>query len=409
VTATLDEPGSRLATAIVDRWTRFWFDPIPAVRVGLLRIWLFGFVAADVALRKEVSVAMADVPRLFWHPVGATWLLDEVGIGPPDAWVIRAVQVALVLVAVAAMAGVAYRVTGPVVAVLYLYWQSLGQSFGEMKHARVTLVLALFFLCLVAADQRRSVGALRHRLRRAEGDLVVEGRPDQLEASRDGAWAVRAIQVGLAVLYFLSGYSKLRSVGIDWIWGDTLRQAIQDKASSGETTSLGFHVLRHPWMLVTFQAVSLLWELAFPLVFFRRFRFWVLTVGVLFNVGLWTTVRIEFFGVVACFVAFLPLERWEQHVRAWVARRRTSGPVELSYDGRCPRCIRQVSLAVALDWRHVLVPVDRRRFQPAASTRLERDDGPTGTVPAGHHVPHLGALPARTTATRDPAATDRAT
>ena len=99
-----------------------------------------------------------------------------------------------------------------------------------------------------------------------------------------------------------------------------MRQAIQDKASSGETTDLGFYVLRHTWMLISLQAVALIWEVCFPLVFIRRLRYPVLIVGLLFNIGLWTTVKIEFFGAVACFAAFLPLEQYERAVRRRLRR-----------------------------------------------------------------------------------------
>ena len=313
-TATAAAPLAHPARTGWQLWSRFWFDPVPASRVGLLRIWLFGFVAFDVLLRKEASVALADTPRLFWRPVGLTWLLDRLGVGPPGAWQIAVVQVALVLTAVCAAVGYRYRFSAPVAAVLYLYWQCLGQSWGEMKHARVTLILALLFLSVVCAGQRLSVDSWRSTRRVAAPDRVDVWT----EPSRNGAWAVRAIQVALAALYFLSGYSKLRSVGIDWIWGDTLRQAIQDKSSSGEATDFGFFVLRHTWMLISFQAVSLVWEVCFPLVFFRRLRYPILLVGLLFNLGLWMTVQIEFFGVVACFAAFLPLESYTLAVRGWL-------------------------------------------------------------------------------------------
>ena len=70
--------------------------------------------------------------------------------------------------------------------------------------------------------------------------------------------------------------------------------------------------------MISFQAVSLLWEVCFPLVFVRRLRYPILLVGLLFNLGLWTTVRIEFFGVVACFAAFLPLESYALTLRGWL-------------------------------------------------------------------------------------------
>ena len=316
-------PLARPVRAGWDLWSRFWFDPIPAARVGLLRIWLFGFVVVDVLLRKEAWVGLADTPRLFWHPVGATWVLDQLGVGPPNAWQILLVQAVLAVSALLAALGYRYRFSAPVAAVLYLYWQCLGQSWGEMKHARVTLILALLFLSVVSAEQSHSLDS-RARRRTSAGAVGGVGRTPVDELSSNGAWAVRAIQVALAALYFLSGYAKLRSVGIDWIWGDTLKQAIQDKASSGETTELGFWVLRRRWAMVAFQAVSLAWEVGFPLVFIRRLRYPVLVVGLLFNIGLWTTVQIEFFGVVACFAAFLPLEEYERAARRRLERRRAA-------------------------------------------------------------------------------------
>ena len=166
-------------------------------------------------------------------------------------------------------------------------------------------------------------------MRRARADVdASSARPDPDEPSTNAAWAVRAIQVGVAVLYFLSGYSKLRSIGIDWMWGDTLRQAIQDKASSGETTALGFWVLASrldpravPGRRAAVGAVL-------PAVFWRPMRYPVIIVGLLFNIGLWTTVKIEFFGVLACFAAFLPLEQWEQALRRRWAARRAAPPID---------------------------------------------------------------------------------
>ena len=101
-------------------------------------------------------------------------------------------------------------------------------------------------------------------------------------------------------------------------------------------------------------------------------------VGLLFNIGLWTTVKIEFFGVLACFVAFLPLER----VGAGAAPA-LGGPadrsvdVPSSYDPACARCTGDVTAALAGDWAHRLRPVpgghldaDDLAGRPAARARL---------------------------------------
>ena len=188
-TTTASTPLTHPARAGWRLWSSFWFDPIPASRVGLLRIWLFGFAALDVLLRDEASVALGDTPRMFWRPVGMTWLLDQLGVGPPGAWQIAVVQTGLVLTAVLAAVGYRYRFTAPVAAVLYLYWQCLGQSWGEMKHARVTLILALLFLSVVSAQQRLSVDSWRAR--RREASAVARRRPVDRAVARRGVGCPR--------------------------------------------------------------------------------------------------------------------------------------------------------------------------------------------------------------------------
>ena len=231
-----------------DLWSRFWFDPIPAARLGLLRIWLFGFVVRRCAL------AQGSVGRTRRHTAAvlASGRCD-LGAGPTRRWSTRCVadllvQAVLAVPALLAALGYRYRFSAPVAAralpLLAVPRPVVGRDEARPGHA----------------DSRPAVPL--GRLRRAEplarlagpsADLgcarsAVVGRTPVDELSSNGAWAVRAIQVALAALYFLSGYAKLRSVGIDWIWGDTLQQAIQDKASSGETTELGFWVLRRRWI-----------------------------------------------------------------------------------------------------------------------------------------------------------------
>lgn len=382
-------------------WSWFWFSPMPEIRLGLLRIWLFGFAFFDVLLRNEYVQSPASIPDLFWRPIGIVWLLERVGIGPPSASAFVAIQVAVAALAVFAAIGYRYRLTGLGAALGYLYWQSLGHSWGEMKHARVTLVLALFFLAASSAARARSIDSLRSRVTRARRLLKIPERA--AGQSSAAAWPIRAIQVALAALYFLSGYSKIRSQkGLGWIWTDTLFQAIEDKATTGQATELGLFVSRFPPLLTVIQGFTLLWELAFPLAFLRYLRLPILLGGLAFNVGLWTTVRIEFFGVVACFASFFYLERIEERARVYFERwRKSRSRLVVYYNGECSQCVGTMSWVQACDWgRKVdfldVLPVGAHSSSAVDPITVKRDGavmrGYEGLVILAKEIPILWPL-----------------
>lgn len=115
--------------------------------------------------------------------------------------------------------------------------------------------------------------------------------------------ALRFAQLELCIIYAFSGMEKLK--GPSWWRGEALW-----------TVWANAHIARFDWtwtanfplliLLATF--ITLLWEIYFPaLVWFKRWRPWILGMGVLIHTGIGLTVFIPHFAVVMilCYSVFL--------------------------------------------------------------------------------------------------------
>ncbi|MEP2668458.1 MAG: hypothetical protein ABJH04_05675 [Cyclobacteriaceae bacterium] len=113
-------------------------------------------------------------------------------------------------------------------------------------------------------------------------------------------------QIQIALIYFLSGYDKLTSL------------AWQTGAAMNSITNLTF--FQNPFLsleLTEFQCILLCWliilfELGFSfLIWFNKFRVPMLTLGVMFHLGIVLFLGLADFGIVMilCYTLFMPIQK----------------------------------------------------------------------------------------------------
>jgi hypothetical protein len=202
------------------------------------------------------------------------------------------VQIVLPIVATLAATGRAPRLLGGLTFALYFDWIVMGDSYGYVAHDRFAFLVALAVL--------PTVGSAR--------------RGDRTPSQRAG-WALRCIQLGVVVTYFLAAWAKQRYGGWHWAEGSVLTWSLLRRG-----TSLGKHLLDAPWLLHLSQWGILLAELASPVLLFLRGRVLGLAVAsmLVFHFVSYETIRISFLPHVLCIFAFVPLERLGE---LWRARR----------------------------------------------------------------------------------------
>lgn len=133
-------------------------------------------------------------------------------------------------------------------------------------------------------------------------------------ASSAGAnLALRLIQVHMCVIYFFAGISKLQ--GPSWWSGEAMWRAFANlEYQSLDMTWLAWH----PWLVNLMSHISVLWELSFcVLIWKRRWRPLMLAGAVLLHIGIGACLGMWTFGLimlVGC-ASFLPgewVDRWSR-------------------------------------------------------------------------------------------------
>lgn len=152
------------------------------------------------------------------------------------------------------------------------------------------LRVMLFYLLLSPCGNALSVDARSGR------------RPQQAEV-----WALRMIQIQLALVYFISGWVKFHSP--EWADGTVLESVlIHPEYSRWNLNGL----LIQPWFLKGLHALAKLimwWELLFPLlILFRATRFIAIGFGLAFHSGLLVLMHLRLFSVIMLilYMAWLP-------------------------------------------------------------------------------------------------------
>jgi uncharacterized membrane protein YphA (DoxX/SURF4 family) len=275
-------------------WDRFLFEPESPSPLAVVRI-AWGLVAAVWAftLLPDIDPFLTKGALRYDRPRGAgSWNpLDWIG------WD-KAPLVACVVLVVAALAtavGYRTRLTSAVAVLLMLSLQRTNPQIfnsGDLVLRVVGLAVALGPSGLVC-----SVDALRAR----------RGRDGPISPPHRAPWALRLLQLEIAIGYSLSAWAKIR--GHTWHDGTALGLAM--RISDLHRFVPPDWLFHQDVLLNLLSWATLAFELSFIfLVWNRRWRPWVLAVGVAFHLGIDLVFDVGFFSVAmwVSYLAFLPPE-----------------------------------------------------------------------------------------------------
>jgi hypothetical protein len=278
----------------------------PAERLAMLRILTGVFAAAYLLVRLPVFLQLGD-RRSGFDGVGLAMLLDR----PVEGRVVDMVVVATLLSGVGFVLGWRFRMTGPLFAVGMLALGSYRGSWGQLLHFENLMVLYLLILALSPAADAWSVDARRRRDRReAQRESVRYGFPIALAG------------LVLVITYVIAGLAKLRYGGLDWVFGDTLRNHVAYAAArldllGGSPSPLAGWAVRLDSIWPFVAAATIVIELSAPVALLGgRIRTAWVAAAWLMHLGILVFMLIGF-AFPLFFVAFAPLYRVE---RLWTER-----------------------------------------------------------------------------------------
>ncbi len=229
-----------------------------------------------------------------------------------------------VLLSFAFFVGYRYRLLAPVFATTLLVVLTHSNSWGMILHTDNLLMLYVIMLSVAPAADAYSWDARAGRVRSRERS--------------EYGWVIRLMCLVCGTAYLLAGIAKLRTSGLDFASGDTLRNYIAfdnvRKLELGSVYSpLGAALLPYAGFFAGLAWVSLVLEMVAPFAaFHRRFgQFWAIGIWA-FHLGVLLLMAIGFVFQLT-FIAFTPfftVEKWlrRPRVQRILQRLRLTGPTE---------------------------------------------------------------------------------
>jgi hypothetical protein len=279
--------GRGLLLALWDGWDRFWLAPQPALGLAALRVVTFGTLLHFALTTGAWIEHLAAVDPWFYRPI---WLFELLGIGPLPAAAAGPLRWALAIGGLAGLVGWAARPVAAASAVIYGYGVGQLYSFTNVHHGEALLLVAL---AACAASRCDAVLAWRWPWGRSSAPVTP--------AAPLPGWPLQLVRVQVALTYWLAGYAKLVLGGPGWADGATLQFYLLLR---GEP--LGAWVAQSPELCRLLAALSLVWELAFPLVLgWPRLGWLFVPAGVVFHLASQRLLAVGFAHFLPFLVLFL--------------------------------------------------------------------------------------------------------
>jgi uncharacterized membrane protein YphA (DoxX/SURF4 family) len=309
VTATATAAGDGVRRSALDQLLFAPESPSPMVLVRIA----WGLVAAvwAITLLPDVDPFLTDGALRYDRPRGA-------GSWNPLDWTDwhgapMAVCILLIVAGLLTAVGFRTRLSSAVAALSMLALQRTNPTVfnsGDLVLRQIGV-----FLALAPAGLILSVDSMRARRK--------DPRP-AVEPPRRAPWALRLLQLDIALGYALTAWAKLR--GATWHDGTALVRAL--RIEDLQRFALPEWLLRQDVLMNALTWGTLAFEASFAvLVWKRRWRPWVLGLGVAFHLAIDVCFDVGFFSwaMILGYLAFVPPEVADQVI----ARIRSRLPARL--------------------------------------------------------------------------------
>lgn len=284
-------------------------------------------------------VWFSQIPeKLRVSPIGLEWLPEHVPID--DRWSTVACRL-LEMFSFTAMIGLFSRASAALAVIFGFYALSIPEFIGKVQHGTPHLLWFGAILAVSRCGDALSCDAIMSGWR--GGD---RGSADLAAPSRMYALPLRFVWLLIGLIYFFPGLWKFWESGFDWALGENLRFTMYERWLQLGGWVPSFRLDLHPLLYKLSALLTMIFEVSFIwLIIFPRLRIIAVLGGLAFHQMSGVFMRIAFWGLQICYVAFLDWDAAFRRIGSWLWSER----MYVVYDGNCRTCRGRIAFLRVFD------------------------------------------------------------
>jgi len=249
---------------------------LAAIRIGICALLALRLAIADYG--GTVRHATAFQPHFYMD------VFEQM----PSLEVATILQICGIVASLAAMVGLALRVSVPLAVVCSLILDGMVNSVGRVIVGDALLMLCMLVL-LASGAAAGEAWSIRGRVHRAPKPAIV---PRSASIGTRYGWPIRTAMIACALAYFFAGVQKWRYSGLPWVTSDNLRWILDSQA---HPDGLAQFIADRPLLAHVFAGGALLLETTFPLVLFVPRLRWLFIPGLIaMHVGIRVALGLDY-------------------------------------------------------------------------------------------------------------------
>jgi hypothetical protein len=124
--------------------------------------------------------------------------------------------------------------------------------------------------------------------------LAISPSTNQTITGASSSWEIVLIKIAIVQMYFSSGLQKLMRSGLSWCSGKSLQAYLLENYLWSDSRG-GLLLAQNLKLCSVLSGITLFFELTFGLILFApQFTFIYITIALLFHLGTWLTMRINY-------------------------------------------------------------------------------------------------------------------
>lgn len=287
----------------VKRWNAYWFRPTPVLNMAICRIVIVAALLINLVTVNSLKrlFLLSNLPDSLYKPQPLIQLLCLPfgwNYRPPFAF-LEIIFWLTLIAGITSLIGLKTNISLTFFAGGNIFLRAYTYSFGAIYHVDAVIVMAVSVLALSPSGRVLSLDALRRprKLTIMDSDNVA------------ARWSLLLMQWIFAITYFDTAISKLTSgaslISFDWMNGYTLQAYLLKPGKQG--FHLGNWLGQHHTLALISSWIAILFEGTFPIVLIFRKLVWIyIPIGVIFHTGIFLTIGLPFFMLMATYVVFIP-------------------------------------------------------------------------------------------------------